>query len=1039
MSYPAYKYFDEADTFLANFMKLFPSLYGVFTPQQDSVEQQLIVPTFNNSVEFCQSLKSGIIINRANLGQGGYGTVGDFLITEDQPNQPVFAIIVSINPNGGFEPFYVPVIIKTGIEPSQINIEAVTTVQLSPDAGGQTIRIITINDPITEIVFGSMLGHLYDLGLCPFYAKYFSAYICNANANANANDNDYDYSISFVIEKSTISMHDFMYINPYMEAIRANTDILINIIFQYIYAVYIGKMYLGFTHFDAHLGNVMITHTSNRTIQGTNNISYVYQGTNLENKEYILINMGILYKGEKAWLAMKYNGLMAKIIDHGTSAAYLYAAKYPKYKRDFLIKPEYSFADFDTCRDNSQRRNTWEIQFFLTCLHQSMFNGNQVGQNPDLDRRREYQDNIEVLNNFTEQFYNSSQYRMETYLTNNPSMRNIDPLTDTVRPFPERSIDIDLPDFANPKELLRGLARYCKNLRHMSINRRIINTQGVLFYLETELHGVEFTRENSLIFNDKPDDWVKSFSNMDLFMENAKKIETGCNDRRISDDIFTKDDASKLANRLPIDHSDSNRARLCTEAEKEVEKWHPMNTMGSKLISPLRSNTSYNRASGRFFRDIELTQENFPRQLEARDSRGNISIFKMQINPKALQMNRVDPGALVYSTHQNWLEYNPLKPNIIGKEIEIVRLNIIVVDPKGRYNVKLNYLVNLWDATRLSKSTCFSINGGYYTVGESVNKLTQHIITKKHVNEKRPIGFCYNEDVVDGTNGTYLPVPKPYRSQFGVIWCSDTNVLHIDTHDEFMSWHETIDQPIGYLLDNGNIYTTDQTVIKMHTSKGRESVRGIAPVMKDRIRPYKWAFCSGVLLVLDGIVVFDLDMMLNTEFYVVETDQPTTATGLSKVLTETPKPANFTKYKLLQESQNNYKFKAADHLDIFDAYGVKVSNRYSTHNVMAITNTGKIMFFLVEGRGFNAVGLDRVQVAYLVDKFGIHKAISLDGGFSANAVYKMDDDTPKYVQNDPQKRTLSTSMTFTFNNPDHLIHPEDAGYIGEHTPNRVFI
>jgi hypothetical protein len=106
---------------------------------------------------------------------------------------------------------------------------------------------------------------------------------------------------------------------------------------------------------------------------------------------------------------------------------------------------------------------------------------------------------------------------------------------------------------------------------------------------------------------------------------------------------------------------------------------------------------------------------------------------------------------------------------------------------------------------------------------------------------------------------------------------------------------------------------------------------------------------------------------------------------------------------------------------------------------MGITNTGKIMFFLVEGRGFNAVGLDRVQVAYLVDKFGIHKAISLDGGFSANAVYKMDDDTPKYVQNDPQKRKLSTSMTFTFNDPDDNLAPEDIGYIGEHSPTRIYI
>ena len=1028
MSDPAYKYFDESDIFLANFMKFFPSLYGTFIPTRfGTAFNNLLTPTYNNSVEFCTSLQNGNIPTTGNLGSGGYGTVGDFLITEDQPNQPVFAIIVSIKPNGGFEPFYVPVIRKTGIRRTEIIISANTNVVLPPGAEGQgeTIQIIDINDPITEIVFGSMLGHLYDLGLCPFYAKYFSAYICNEYPN---------YSVSFVIEKANISMHDFMYVNPYIGAIRANTDILINIIFQYIYAVYIGKMYLGFTHFDAHLGNVMITHTSNRTIQGANNISYVYQGTNLENKRYILINMGgIKYGGEDAWIAIKYNGLMVKIIDHGTCAAYLYAAKYPKYKRNFLIKTKDSFvddADFATCRDNSQKRNIWEIQFFLSCLHESMFNGNHVGQNPDVARRARYQTNIDVLNNFTEQFYGSAQYRMETYLTNNPLMRNTDSVTGLIRNFPGRSIDIDIPAFADPKELLIGLARYCISLGHISRNKSIIDKQGTVFFLEPDLVGVDFTQENSLVFNDNPNDWVKNFNNMDKFIKNAKKVETGCNGMRISDDIFTKDDAYRAANSLPIDHSDANRARLCTEAEKEVEKWHPMNTMGSKLISPLRSNTSYNQASGRFNRDIALTQQNFPRQLQARDSLGNISIFKMQINPKALRMNRVDPGALVYSTHQNWIDHRPLR-QAQDTQIEIVRLNIIVVDPKSTYNVKLNYLDNLWDATRLSTSTCFSINGGYYAVQENLSKLTQHVITQQDVNEQRPIGFCYNQDVVDGTNGTYLPVPKPYRSQFGVVWCSDTNVLHIDTHDEFMSWHETIDQPICYLLDDGRVYATDQTVIKMHTSTGRESVKGISPVMKSGIQqPYKWAFCSGVLLVLDGNVVFDLDMMLNTEFYIVETDQPTKfkPSPPNPPNPPNPKPNNLTKYKLLVQSIDCNQFKCSDHGDMFDSYGVKVSNRYSTHNVMAITNTGKIMFFLVEGRGFNAPGLDRVQIAYLVDKFGIHKAISLDGGFSANAVYKMDNDTPKYVQNDPQKRRLSTSMTFTFNNPKYMPAPHYIGY-----------
>ena len=1008
MSDPAYKYFDESDIFLANLMKFFPSLYG---KRVESINN-LIVPTFNNSVEFCKSFKSGIISSKF-FNRGGSGAIGDFLITEDQLDQPVYAIIVSINPNGGFEPFYVPVIIKIGYNHKEIEIQSNTTVKLTD--GEKKIKIITINDPVTEIVFGSMLGHLYDLGLCPFYAKYFSAYICNSNQIAN------HFSISLVIEKSTISIGNFMHENLYMEAIIRDREILLNIIFQYIYAVYIGKMYLGFTHFDAHLGNVMITHTSNRTIPGANNISYVYQGKNLESKEYILINLGIKDNGEDSWLAMKYNGLMVKIIDYGICAAYLYAAQYPKYRRDFLIRTKnmtyITDKDYKTCRASSQRRNTWEIQFFLTCLHQSMYNGHIRDHLPDVARRARYENNINDLDNFTEQFYNSAQYRMGTYLTNNPHMRNI--RNGNVIPFPERSIDIDIPAFADPKELLKGLARYCESLGHISRNKRIIDTQGVLYFLEHDLVGAVFTSENSLVFNDQPNELLKSFNNMDKFMEIAKKVETGCTGMKLSDDIFTDYDASQLAKGLDIDHSDANRARLCTEAEKEVEKWHPMNTMGSKLISPLRSNTSYNQASGRFNSDIALSKANFPHQLQARDQEENISIFKMQINPKALRMNTTDPGALVYSDHQNWLDYNPLRANIIGKQIEIVRLNIIVVDPKGTYNVRLNYLDNLWDATMSSTSTCFSINGGYYAL-------------KENLTEQRPIGFCYNEDVDDGTNGTYLPVPKPYRPHFGVIWCSHDNVLHIDSHDEFMSWHETIDQPICYFLDDGSIYTTVQPVIRMD---GNSGLIGNTPVMTRSYsimngkHPYKWAFSSGVLLVDNGKVIFDLDIMLNTRFLIVDSDQPANTSSISK-------PLDLTEYKLLQESRNNYKFRSAENRDIYDAYGVKVSNRYSTHNVMGITNTGKIIFFLVEGRGFNGVGLDRVQVAYLVDKFGIYKAISLDGGFNANAVYKMDNNTPKYVQNDPKKRRLSTSMTFTFNNPEDSFHPKDIGYTD---PTKVFI
>lgn len=1039
MSDPTYKYFDNADTFLANLMEFFPSIYGTITDNKLDMEiKDLMLPTISKSAEFCTSIQNGIINTRI-TGQGGFGTVGDFQITEDQENQKVYAIIVSIKPTGGLEPFYVPVVIKTGHQDKQITLNASVIFNLPitefPHSSGvqRNIKIIAISDPITEIVFGSMLGHLYDLGLCPFYAKYFSAYICDANPDIST------FSISFVIEKSSITMHDFLELDPYIREIRQDPNILINIIFQYIYAVYIGKMYIGFTHFDAHLANVMITRTSNKIIADVirPSIPYIYQGKQLEAKDYILINMGYQHNGQNAWLAMKYNGLMVKMIDFGGCAAYLYAAKYSKYKKDFSIKTSgIPFVDlaYDICKDSSQRRNTWEIQFFLSCMHQSLYNGSGQGTPPNIPLRTENQPIIEVLNDFTEHFYNSPTYRIGTYLDKNPNMQAIDHTTGLKKVFPNRSIEIDIPAFSDPKELLRGLARYCQTLGHFIPDREIINGSpiGTLFYLETDIAGSKFTFENSLIFNDEPMANIKNLNNLDKFIKNVRNIETGCYGRRITNEIFAHNDEARRIAGQSIDHSDSTRSRLCANSLKELEKWHPHNTMSSSLVSPLINNTYYNRLTGTFNRNIVLSRTNFPKQLQAIDNAENLSIFKMQINPKALRMSPNVPGALFYHNYQNWLDYNPLRTDMDGKEIETVRLNIIVVDPKGEYNVDLNSFTDLWDATT-STNTCFSINGGYYTVSENVNDLTSHLINQKCVNEQRPIGFCFNENVTDGTNGTYLPIPKPYRSHFGVIWCEHNNVLHIDTHNDFMALHETVIEPIGYLLDNGNIYTTDQPVIRMNNSKSA-GARGTTPVMRPgNHRNYKWAFCSGVLLVYNRTVVFDLDIMLNSQFYVVENDTPTISRvpAISARMVATPnKPPNFTKYKLLQQSQNNYKFKSSSQNDIFDSYGVKMSNRYAIHNVMGITTTGKVMFFLVEGRGFNGVGLDRVQVAYLVDKFDIEKAISLDGGFSANAVYKMDDGTKRYVQNDPQKRRLGTSMTFRFDQQGDMQAPEKIGHTG---------
>ncbi len=72
---------------------------------------------------------------------------------------------------------------------------------------------------------------------------------------------------------------------------------------------------------------------------------------------------------------------------------------------------------------------------------------------------------------------------------------------------------------------------------------------------------------------------------------------------------------------------------------------------------------------------------------------------------------------------------------------------------------------------------------------------------------------------------------------------------------------------------------------------------------------------------------------------------------------------------------------------------------------------GSVVFFLVEGRGFDAAGIDRSQLAEIIALFGVKDAVSLDGGFSAQGVLK-DGSLGYFLVNDPEKRRVGVAMGF---------------------------
>ncbi len=112
-------------------------------------------------------------------------------------------------------------------------------------------------------------------------------------------------------------------------------------------------------------------------------------------------------------------------------------------------------------------------------------------------------------------------------------------------------------------------------------------------------------------------------------------------------------------------------------------------------------------------------------------------------------------------------------------------------------------------------------------------------------------------------------------------------------------------------------------------------------------------------------------------------------------------------------AKNSYKYRAAEG-EGNQFYGMRHSHRYMVHNILALDAIGRPYFIFCEGRGFDSPGLDRVQLANLISVFGMKTAVSLDGGFSANAVYKDCDNSgncrPLFALNDPEKRRLGLSL-----------------------------
>ncbi len=98
------------------------------------------------------------------------------------------------------------------------------------------------------MIFGSMLGHLYDLGVCPFLQSILERTCAKMKKT------------SIITEMATIELRKLISRNRNYGIAQKYPLSVINLLFQYVYGLFIMKSYYGMVHFDTQHRNLMATY-----------------------------------------------------------------------------------------------------------------------------------------------------------------------------------------------------------------------------------------------------------------------------------------------------------------------------------------------------------------------------------------------------------------------------------------------------------------------------------------------------------------------------------------------------------------------------------------------------------------------------------------------------------------------------------------------------------------------------------------------------------------------------------------------------------
>lgn len=467
-----YKSFDSSQF-------VFETLWREYPNMLTSIENNIIKnKILNSSKEFCELRKKKYFYLKY-LSEGGFGDVATIGIN----NKKIKAAIFSIGRNGKNNLFYVDTIIKIGKQHVKSRIYE------NYDFG------LSITDPLSDMICGSVLGHLYDIGVCPFITKYFGSYMCDNN------------EISMISEKSDFELRSVLSLE---RKNRITPLELKNILCQYSYCLFILKSYFGTVHFDSHLRNIMLTDISCK--------DYFYQGINLRNVKYFLFEID-----NENMVCLKRTNYLLKLIDYGTMSFDFNQSKQQRFRKNLRIE-----TDFDDIRKigaeealvlsrtNSSYANTVDIMFTLINLYEYFAKGLDLISSKQLNE--EY---IAVIDNFTNNLLGISMTR---FIEKNPQFKIKKMLNGEYDWFMRNHSTGISEGYEDPIFFLKTLLSLCDKTYHITCPFKNTKHYGK----KIKVHSYDFLegiidQENTLLLTHNLSDYDLLFNKFEKILEFNEK------------------------------------------------------------------------------------------------------------------------------------------------------------------------------------------------------------------------------------------------------------------------------------------------------------------------------------------------------------------------------------------------------------------------------------------------------------------------------------------------------------------------------------